>query len=638
MAASASWATDAHYGLQELMGSGDGSPVSWDPRTGLWGGPSGPYWFQSAIAVTTLARYGQRTPDQNSTINQLLARTYQLNVDSSRNGSPNFINQFSDDTAWWGMAWLAAAQWELTYRQDQRDAARFLSVAEADAAYINRLPHPCGGIQWSTDTPPHTISQAAFITLTAGLARFRQASGPFHNSSLASQWLSDAQAAWSWLEGSGLVDTSTGRVTYDSIGSTTNCQGFVGGPVTYTQGEVADALVGLGVALDQPSYSGLAQNFIQDTLSDSQFMYNGVLENRCEALSNNCQDNANQLDTTAFKGIFMWAVGDWSAATGSSAFSSFDQAQATAIVNTAIYNRAGAQQPGCVSATTCQLAFSWARLISPPLITDATQSSALSAFINVLGPVGSVPGTAGTLGAELRLTFACQGAPGQSCQAQATATAIEKLSANGKQIISALAGKPRSGRYKVVIIAHGNAGAAAGHRKDVSIGLNATGRTLRNKFKNVPADVKVTTTTPGPTTTISTAKVTFGLDPPKTSLAAAPTTKHANVRFDPRCRGLSPQFCKGTAKITAYETLAADGKTITGLSASRSSNGKLVTLANITWGLKAGNNSVVIVIGINTTGKHLLTKFAKIPATLQITPTYNGYTLTPISKKITFKR
>jgi hypothetical protein len=147
---------------------------------------------------------------------------------------------------------------------------------------------------------------------------------------------------------------------------------------------VADALVQLGLALNEPSNFSTAQNFIQYTLNDSQFMYNGVLQNRCEALSPNCQDNPRQLDITAFKGIFMWGVGDWSAATGSTAFSSFDQAQATAIVNNAIYNGVGAQQPGCVSATTCQLAFSWARLISPPLITDGTQSSALGAFLDVL--------------------------------------------------------------------------------------------------------------------------------------------------------------------------------------------------------------------------------------------------------------
>src|SRR5438270_4228253 len=98
MAALPSWATDAHYGIQELMGSGDGSPVSWDPGTGLWGGPRGPYWWQSAIAVTTLARYGDRTPDESSAINRVLLRTFQLNVDRSHSGRPNFINQFSDDT------------------------------------------------------------------------------------------------------------------------------------------------------------------------------------------------------------------------------------------------------------------------------------------------------------------------------------------------------------------------------------------------------------------------------------------------------------------------------------------------------------------------------------------------------------
>ena len=309
----------------------------------------------------------------------------------------------------------------------------------------------------------------------------------------------------------------------------------------------------------------------------------------------------------------------------------------TAIVSNAIYNGAGAQQPGCVSATTCQLAFSWARLISPPLITDGTQSSALDAFIDVLDSAASVPGKVGTLGARLKFTFVCQGAPRQSCQGQATATAIEALSAGGKRITGVLAGKPRSGRYRVVSIANGNASAAAGHRHDVSIGLNSTGQMLRDKFRNVPSDVKIATVAGRPAT-IRTARVTFGPDPPTTSLAAGPTTKHANVRFDPRCRGLSLQFCEGTAKITTYETFAADGKTITGLSGSPSGNRKLVMLANVTWGLKADNNTTVIVIGINATGKHLLSTLGKIPATLQVTPTYNGYTLTPISKKITLKR
>jgi hypothetical protein len=379
-----SWSSDAHFGMRELMGSGDGSPVAWNPNTGLWGTGTAPYWWQSAIGVTTLARYGERTPDQSSAIHNVLVHTYQHNVQSSPNGNANFINSYSDDTAWWGMAWLAAAQWELNDRGDRKDAGRFLAVAEADASYINQLPRPCGGVQWAPGSGPHTISQSGFITLTAALARFRQATGPFHNSNLAAQWLGEATAGWNWLKDSGLIDTTTGRVTYDNIGSTTNCQDFLGGPVTYTQGEVTDALVQLGLALNDSSYFGTAQNFIQYTLSDSQFMYNGVLQNRCESISPNCSTNSQQFNVTAFKGIFMWGVGDWSAATGSAAYSSFEQTQATAVANTATFNGAGVQQTGCTSATTCQLALSWARSITPPLISPGTQDSALGALIDVL--------------------------------------------------------------------------------------------------------------------------------------------------------------------------------------------------------------------------------------------------------------
>jgi hypothetical protein len=44
------------------------------------------------------------------------------------------------------------------------------------------------------------------------------------------------------------------------------------------------------------------------------------------------------------------------------------------------------------------------------------------------------------------------------------------------------------------------------------------------------------------------------------------------------------------------------------------------------------------VIGLNATGKTLLTKFGKIPSTLTITPTYNGYTLGALTRTINLKR
>jgi len=96
------------------------------------------------------------------------------------------------------------------------------------------------------------------------------------------------------------------------------------------------------------------------------------------------------------------------------------------------------------------------------------------------------------------------------------------------------------------------------------------------------------------------------------------------------------RVCRGAARITTYAKLAADGQTVTGPAPSRSGNGKLVTLVDRRLPLKAGNK-LQMTIEINRTGKALLAKFGRIPATLTLTPTY-GYTLTAITKKITFKR
>jgi hypothetical protein len=246
--------------------------------------------------------------------------------------------------------------------------------------------------------------------------------------------------------------------------------------------------------------------------------------------------------------------------------------------------------------------------------------------------VASVAGRVGTLGAKLRFAFGCQGTAGQSCQGQATATAIEKLSSNGA-VTGVLGTKPRAGRYRVITILKGNASAAAGQRKDVSISLNSTGQLLRNKFNNVRSDVKITDTANG--AAIHTARVTFGPDPPKTSLTGTPTTESAKPRFDLRCKGQSGQVCKGGAKITTYEKLAADSNSVTGLSASPSGKGKLVTLANISWSVRAGR-AITVIVQVNPTAHNLLKKFGKVPATLTIAPTYNGYIVTALTAKITF--
>lgn len=382
------WSADAKRGIQELMGTADGSAVSWNGGTGLWGGQSGPRWWQSAMAMWTLVRYAQRTHDLSPTIQYILRRTYYLNdYTPQTKAQHNFTNQFMDDTAWWGLAWLAASQYELYDLRNRRDAATFLAVSEWDASYIADQARPCGGVEWDSGSAPGTISNAEFAALTAGLSRYREAPGVFHDPSLAGRWLADAQGAMAWLEHSGLIDVAAGTVR-DHMSSTA-CQHRMGDPITYTEGEVADALVQIGAALHDPSYYAQAANFLRYTVSSaSGFMTNGILEDHCQAQAPNCAGSANQLTVTPFKGIFMQAVADYSAATRSSEFSSFVDAQANAITSDDIWG-ASSGSPGCGTPHACQFGFDWTGQVPTMLVTVGTQVSALDALTAALPEVAS---------------------------------------------------------------------------------------------------------------------------------------------------------------------------------------------------------------------------------------------------------
>jgi hypothetical protein len=364
------------------MGSGDGSPVSWDSTSALWGGKSAPYWWQSGLAVLTLARYAARAHDLAPAVQRVLLRTYAQNIRRPGTSQPqNFANRFMDDTGWWGLAWLAASEYELAYRHDRVDAAKFLTVAEWDASYIARQPRPCGGVEWGVGYGPDTISNAELVVLTSELAQYRQA-GPFGDPRRASMWLREANRTWGWLRASGLVDLHSGEVVADSM-DPKSCQRR-GGPVTYTQGEVAQGLVQLGLAAHDPSYDDRAAEFLRYALQPtSGFVFRGVLQDHCEPLSPNCSALPTRLDVTAFKGLLVQAIDDWSRVTKRSDFSRFLRAQASAITSRDIFG-ATPRARGCRTPHTCQFGFSWARSLSPMLVTVGTQESALDALTAVL--------------------------------------------------------------------------------------------------------------------------------------------------------------------------------------------------------------------------------------------------------------
>lgn len=381
----------------ELAGSGDGSAIHWLPNWGLWGNHNAapgarvnwgsPYWWQSALDLRAMIRYLEVTHNSNPIYQQLIEKTFQENI--SRPGTPvplNFGNKFMDDTGWWGLAWLDAARYELDVRGDQALTAQYLRVAEWLANYMWEQPRPCHrpGIEWAKGTPADTVTNAEFVALAGGLASFLKQPGPFQDTAAASSWASrGAQIVW-WLRDVNLGNVATGHV-YDRY--STSCK-IVGGMTIYTEGEMADALVQLGLATGNRIDFVQARRFIDYVFKpNSNSIYHGVLQQQCEAQARRCLNLTMTVDdSTVYKGLFVEAVADWEAATGSHVYDAFLRRQGDAVIDYAASD--GTHLAKCQTPHECQLGLYWARPIPPDAttlgVTPGTQFSGLEALTDAL--------------------------------------------------------------------------------------------------------------------------------------------------------------------------------------------------------------------------------------------------------------
>ncbi len=394
----------AREGLYELIGwtpgpdrdswNTDGSDqVRWNYTSGLWGGAELSHWWQSAIVLQAVVRYLEHTGTVGAIYQTVLERAYSVQVQHPwAIASADFVNMYGDDTGWWGLAWLEAATYEQHYLHNLSDAQTFLSTAEYDARYMMGFKKSCGGFIWEVGDPANTATNGEFIALAAELYAFRNAPGPFHDSALAGQWLRAARSDLNWLERSGLVNMQTGRVS-DRL--TFSCH-VVGGPLTYSEGQTAEALVQMGNALHQPSYYGQAErflNFITTRQLSGMDTPAGILQEKCESLPSECAP-ANQpagtmsepfLDEMVYKGTVAEALDDYVGATGNPQYKAYLRRQAAAIVYNAITNGRG-RPATCSTPTSCQFAYRWGWPLTPAEpVTAATQMSALAALTGALG-------------------------------------------------------------------------------------------------------------------------------------------------------------------------------------------------------------------------------------------------------------
>ncbi|MET8849202.1 glycoside hydrolase family 76 protein [Amycolatopsis sp. NPDC004625] len=293
------WARPA---TTRAAGALDALMWSYDPYTAWW--PSS--WWNSAVAVTAVADAGGA--------DAVLARTFDVNRGAfpagARSSDPidgDFRSRAIDDSAWWGLAWIAA--------YDRTGDPRYLAEATTIADYVHGFwdPGTCGGgVWWNRErTYKNAVTSGLYLRLTASL--HRRIAGD-------TVWGARARTAGDWYLNSGLINAA-GLV---NDGLTAACANNGQTVWTYNQGLGVGGLLELWRATGVQSYLDAANRLADAAMA--RLTANGVLVESCDTGTGSCDDNQKQ-----FKGIFMRYFGDLAAATGSATYRAFARKQADAL-------------------------------------------------------------------------------------------------------------------------------------------------------------------------------------------------------------------------------------------------------------------------------------------------------------------
>ncbi len=240
----------------------------YDRQRGLWDTTG---WWNSANALTALIDYSERTGSR--TYRYAIATTFDRNEDT------NFINEYVDDTGWWGLAWVGA--YDLTGDQ------RYLDMARVTADYMNGYwdDHCGGGVWWRTDmTYKNAVTNELFIELSAAL----------HNRIPGDTiYLARAQQGWSWFRASGMINSAS--LINDGLDA--DCENNGQTTWTYNQGIILGGLVELYRATGDADLLTEARRIADATTSSTFLNPEGILREPCEP---GCG-----ADAPSFKGIFV---------------------------------------------------------------------------------------------------------------------------------------------------------------------------------------------------------------------------------------------------------------------------------------------------------------------------------------------
>ncbi len=271
-------------------------------------------WWNTAATLTALIDFAARTG--NRRYDWVIARTFEVNrgvfpagQKSSDAIEGDFVSRAIDDTAWWGLAWIAA--------YDHTGERRYLDMATTIAGYVHQYwdTTTCGGgVWWDRErTYKNAVTAGLYLRLVAAL--HRRTAGD-------AVWLQRTRAAADWYLGSGLVNAA-GLV---NDGLTGDCRNN-GQPVwTYNQGLGIGGLLEAWRATDDSRYLAQARRLADAAITSPVLTASGVLTESCDVGTKSCDDNQKQ-----FKGVFARYLADLAEATGVAAYQEFATRQSDSI-------------------------------------------------------------------------------------------------------------------------------------------------------------------------------------------------------------------------------------------------------------------------------------------------------------------
>lgn len=276
-------------------------------------------WWNSAVALTSVIDFAERTGGQDNDWDWIIARTFEQNRGTfpagARSSDPvegHFISRAIDDAAWWGVAWLAA--------YDHTHDRRYLDEAVTIATYVHQYwdTGTCGGgVWWDRErTYKNAVTNGLYLWLTTSL--HQRISGD-------TVWGDRAATAATWYLGSGLIN-SAGLV---NDGLTGDCRNNSQTVWSYNQGLAIGAFTQLWRSTGNGQYLDTARRLADAATTSTALTRDGVLTESCDTGTNACDDNQKQ-----FKGIFIRHLADLADATGSAPYRAYIKKQADSIWST----------------------------------------------------------------------------------------------------------------------------------------------------------------------------------------------------------------------------------------------------------------------------------------------------------------